>query len=189
MTDKDMKSLAIKRQMDSGYALTPQYIKNKDVSAKEMAVVSEHLDELPGVDVTSDWKRDYPYNGLLQHDDRQHFQIQMKDFRKACSIIICRSATAGMTGSEKATWKPNMKMFCRAKKRKSKNITRFKQAMSRERKPFLKGKPERISCLTIDVDMQKGWKKLSRMNLKSAKASKRSTSRPRIRRHDGPEKR
>ena len=36
--------------MDSGYALTPQYIKNKDVTAKEMAVVSRNLlDELPGV--------------------------------------------------------------------------------------------------------------------------------------------
>ena len=66
LTDQDLKVLAIKRQMDSGYALTPQYIKNKDVTAKEMAVVSEHLDELPGVDVTSDWKRDYPYNGLLR---------------------------------------------------------------------------------------------------------------------------
>ena len=66
LTDQDLKVLAIKRQMDSGYALTPQYIKNKGVTAKEMAVVSEHLDELPGVDVTSDWKRDYPYNGLLR---------------------------------------------------------------------------------------------------------------------------
>ncbi|MBD5013527.1 penicillin-binding protein, partial [Xanthomonas citri pv. citri] len=53
-------------QMDSGYALTPQYIKNEDVSAKEMAVVSEHLDELPGVDVTSDWEREYPYKNLLR---------------------------------------------------------------------------------------------------------------------------
>lgn len=66
LTDKDMQILAIKRQMDSGYALTPQYIKNEDVSAKEMAVVSEHLDELPGVDVTSDWEREYPYKNLLR---------------------------------------------------------------------------------------------------------------------------
>lgn len=46
LTDEDLEILAIKREMDSGYALTPQYIKNKGVTAKEMAVVSEHLDEL-----------------------------------------------------------------------------------------------------------------------------------------------
>ena len=61
-----MQILAIKRQMDSGYSLTPQYIKNEGVSAKEMAVVSEHLDELPGVDVTSDWERSYPYKSLIR---------------------------------------------------------------------------------------------------------------------------
>ncbi|MDJ1630835.1 hypothetical protein QNN00_12145 [Bacillus velezensis] len=31
-----------------------------------MAVVSEHLDELPGVDVTSDWERSYPYKSLIR---------------------------------------------------------------------------------------------------------------------------
>lgn len=151
-----MQILAIKRQMDSGYALTPQYIKNEDVSAKEMAVVSEHLDELPGVDVTSDWEREYPYKTFFAQCS-EVFPALMKDCRPTCSTITCRLATAEMTGSEKAIWNTNMKAFCRAKKPKSK-ISQIQTAMSREQKRYLKAKPVKISCLRLTLICKKKWK-------------------------------
>ena len=35
-------------------------IKNRDVSAAEVAKVSENLTEIPGVSVGTDWERSYP---------------------------------------------------------------------------------------------------------------------------------
>ncbi|YCA42899.1 penicillin-binding protein 2 [Bacillus sp. JZ8] len=58
--------IAIKREMDSGYKMTPQYIKNEGVTAKEYARVSENLADLPGVNTTTYWNRNYVYDGLLR---------------------------------------------------------------------------------------------------------------------------
>jgi penicillin-binding protein A len=51
---------AIYSKMAAGYALTPQIIKNENVTPQEVAVVSENLENLPGVDVFTDWQRKYP---------------------------------------------------------------------------------------------------------------------------------
>ncbi|MFD3447719.1 peptidoglycan D,D-transpeptidase FtsI family protein [Microbacteriaceae bacterium 4G12] len=66
LTPQDLKVLAIKSQMDGGYAMIPQIIKNKDVTPEEYAKVSENLDKLPGVDTTTDWDRSYPYDSMLR---------------------------------------------------------------------------------------------------------------------------
>ncbi|WP_028401196.1 peptidoglycan D,D-transpeptidase FtsI family protein [Ectobacillus panaciterrae] len=66
LTPEDLKVLAIKRQMDSGYAMTPQVIKNQGVTDQEYALVSENLDKLPGVDTTTDWDRNYPNGTAFQ---------------------------------------------------------------------------------------------------------------------------
>ncbi|GIN85476.1 penicillin-binding protein [Heyndrickxia sporothermodurans] len=65
ITDKEINSfskqelevLAIYREMVGGYPLSPQIIKNKNVTPEEFAIVSENLDSLPGVDTTTDWDR------------------------------------------------------------------------------------------------------------------------------------
>ncbi|MBM4762301.1 penicillin-binding protein 2 [Bacillus sp. B15-48] len=65
LTEQDLEILAIYREMNSGYALTPQIVK-KEVSPKEYAAVSENLEQLPGVDTTTDWERDYPLGSTLK---------------------------------------------------------------------------------------------------------------------------
>jgi penicillin-binding protein A len=55
-TKQELEVLAIYREMSSGYPLTPQIIK-KDATTKEVAMISENLDSLPGVDTTIDWDR------------------------------------------------------------------------------------------------------------------------------------
>ena len=64
-TLEDLKVLAIFRQMNSGYALTPQTIKNENVSDREYAIISERLSDLPGVDTTVDWDRDRLFGETL----------------------------------------------------------------------------------------------------------------------------
>ena len=66
ITKKELEIIAIKHEMDSGYALTPQTVKNDHVTDKEYAVVSEHLEELPGVNTTVDWDRHYVYGNTFR---------------------------------------------------------------------------------------------------------------------------
>lgn len=66
LTDEDLKVLAIYREFISGYALTPQIVKNEDVTAEEFAIVSENLASLPGVDTTIDWDREYLFGNTLR---------------------------------------------------------------------------------------------------------------------------
>ncbi|MDP1419382.1 penicillin-binding protein 2 [Peribacillus simplex] len=66
LSKKDLEVLAIYREFASGYALTPQIVKNKEVTKEEFAKVSENLDSLPGVDISTDWDRFYTYNKTLK---------------------------------------------------------------------------------------------------------------------------
>jgi cell division protein FtsI/penicillin-binding protein 2 len=66
LTPDDLEVLAIFREFNSGYALTPQIVKNEGVTPEEFAAVSENLESLPGVDTTTDWKRNYPYENTLK---------------------------------------------------------------------------------------------------------------------------
>ena len=66
LTDQDLNVLAIYREMASAKALTPQIIKNADVTDEEIALISENLNVLPGVDVTTDWERTYVYGSTLK---------------------------------------------------------------------------------------------------------------------------
>ncbi len=154
--------------MDSGYALTPQYIKNKDVTAKEMAVVSEHLDELPGVDVTSDWKRDYPYNGLLRtmigsiSDSNEGLPKSLLDHY--LSLGYNRNDRVG-----KSYLEAEYENVLQGQKEKVKNIT-DKSGDIVDTEVISEGKSGKDLVLTIDVDMQKEIEKIIEDELKSAKA-------------------
>lgn len=57
LTQFDLEVLAIFREMNSGYYLSPQIIKSENVTAEEFARVSERLMDLPGVNTTTDWRR------------------------------------------------------------------------------------------------------------------------------------
>lgn len=66
LTEDDLKVLAIYRAFRSGAALTPQIVKNEDVTQEEFALVSENLAYLPGVDTTTDWERTYTFGHTLR---------------------------------------------------------------------------------------------------------------------------
>jgi penicillin-binding protein A len=66
LTDAELEVLAIFREFNSGYALTPQIVKNDGVTPEEFAAVSENLEVLPGVDTTTDWKRKYTFEKTLK---------------------------------------------------------------------------------------------------------------------------
>lgn len=66
LTEKDFEIIAILRSLLRGDAQSPQIVKNQGVTDEEFALVSENLQELPGVDLTTDWERDYHFGDTLK---------------------------------------------------------------------------------------------------------------------------
>lgn len=66
LTEEELEIVLIKKELDKAYSLTPQVIKNKDISTEEYAKVAEHLDDLPGINATTDWNRIYPEGELFR---------------------------------------------------------------------------------------------------------------------------
>jgi len=66
LSDQDKKAAVIFAKMNAASSLSTVMIKNDGVTTEEMAVVAEHSAELPGVNVTTDWKRTYPQDSLLR---------------------------------------------------------------------------------------------------------------------------
>lgn len=64
--DQTMEVIAIKHNMEVGYALDPQLVK-LGASAKEMAIIDENLEDLKGVSVEPFYERSYPYEGTLRN--------------------------------------------------------------------------------------------------------------------------
>lgn len=64
-SDEEKQAAAIFKKMNSASALTTVNVKNMDVTETELAVVSENLSSLNGVEVSKDWVRTYPHGDLL----------------------------------------------------------------------------------------------------------------------------
>lgn len=52
--------------MSSAYQLSTVNIKDDHVSTKEVAMVGEHLADMPGVNVGTSWSRNYPNGRAIQ---------------------------------------------------------------------------------------------------------------------------
>lgn len=53
-------------KISGAYTLSTIYIKNKGLTDREIAQVGEHLSELPGVGIGTDWQRSYPNGSSIQ---------------------------------------------------------------------------------------------------------------------------
>ncbi|WP_368504760.1 penicillin-binding transpeptidase domain-containing protein [Alkalihalophilus sp. As8PL] len=60
LSEQDERVMAIFREMSRGYANTPQRIK-RGITDEEANIISENLDQLPGIDILRDSRRNYVY--------------------------------------------------------------------------------------------------------------------------------
>ncbi|WP_260399486.1 peptidoglycan D,D-transpeptidase FtsI family protein [Peribacillus simplex] len=65
ITKEELKVATIFRNMNSGYALTPQVIK-RNATDEEFAIIGEHLEDLQNVDIFTDWDRYYPHESIFR---------------------------------------------------------------------------------------------------------------------------
>ena len=65
-TDDEKEVIAIFTKMNSAYALSTIALKNSGVTDDEIARVAEHLSDLEGISIGTNWERTYPENDLLR---------------------------------------------------------------------------------------------------------------------------
>ncbi|KKI91215.1 penicillin-binding protein [Bacillus sp. SA1-12] len=61
---EEQKLAYIYTRFSSGYQYEPQTVKSLNLTEEEIAIVAENLEDLPGVDIITDWDRSYPYSSL-----------------------------------------------------------------------------------------------------------------------------
>ena len=158
INEKDLKVLAIFREMSSSYPLFPQVIKNHNVSPKEYATVSENLSALPGINTTTDWERINVFrpddgNGVLGSilgnisSSKEGLPRELVDYYLAHDYS--RNDRIG-----KSYLEYEYEDVLQGQKQKIKNIT-GKDGYVLESEIIRPGKRGNDLILSIDVDLQK----------------------------------
>jgi cell division protein FtsI/penicillin-binding protein 2 len=156
-TEQDLEDLAIFREMNSGYALSPQIVKNKGVTQEEFARVSEHLSELPGVNTTTDWERTYVYDSTLRSilgnvsSSREGLPSELVDYYLARDYS--RNDRVGKTYLEF-----QYENVLKGQKEKIKNITKDGSVL--ESVLMQEGQRGKDVVLTIDMELQQEVEKI-----------------------------
>ncbi|WP_044022743.1 peptidoglycan D,D-transpeptidase FtsI family protein [Bacillus sp. SG-1] len=157
LSQQDMEDLAIFREMNSGYALSPQMVKNKGVTQEEFARVSEHLSELPGVNTTTDWERTYVFDKTLRSilgnvsSSREGLPSELVDYYLARDYS--RNDRVGKTYLEL-----QYEDVLKGQKEKIKNITKNGSVL--ESVLMQEGQRGKDVVLTIDMELQQEVEKI-----------------------------
>jgi len=166
-SEEDMQIMLIKKEIDKAYSLSPQIIKNEKVTFEEFARVSEHIDELPGVNATTDWERSYPYKGTLKSllgtitTEKQGIPSEKLNLYLAKGYN--RNDRIGKTGLEE-----EYEDFLRGKKEKIQYKTN-KTGEIVENETVVQGERGKDVVLTIDFELQKRVDKILKEELKATK--------------------
>ena len=65
-TKRERVAALLFNKISGAYTLSTIYLKNKDLTSAEIATVGEHLSELPGVGIGTDWSRSYPNGNSIK---------------------------------------------------------------------------------------------------------------------------
>nr|WP_227994970.1 penicillin-binding protein 2 [Oceanobacillus sp. CFH 90083] len=152
-SDEEMEIIAIKKELDKAYALTPQVVKNEGVTAEEYASVAENLDELPGINATTDWNRVYP-NGntltsILGSISSQEQGIPAEDLSAYLTKGYSRNDRVGRSGLEE-----QYEDFLRGRKEQIQYTTRQNGSIVGS-ETIVAGERGKDLVLTTDLDFQK----------------------------------
>lgn len=151
--DKDkLEVLALFKEFNSGYKFTTQIIKNEGVTAKELAVVSENLQSLPGVDTTTDWERCYAFDRTLKSVLGKVTKSDEGLPAEQLEYFLARDYSRNdRVGKSQLEWQ--YEDVLHGYKSKLKNVT-DKTGNIIENHPVSKGKKGKDLVLSIDMDLQ-----------------------------------
>ncbi len=160
--DEELNVIAIKRELDRAYALSPRVVKNDGVTTAEYARVAEHLSELPGVNVTTDWNRQYPYNSSFQSYIGGINSIPKDSLEYFLSRGYTRNDRVGTSGLEKM-----YETVLKGQKEHIQHTTNSDQELVNS-KVVQEGERGKDLVLTVDMELQKRLDKIVQKELKAA---------------------
>jgi len=164
LTQQDLNVLAIYREMASARALTPKIIKNENVTHIELAQVSENLESLPGVDVTTDWDRKYSFNQTLRSVIGNISSIPSEKL----DYYLARDYNLNdRVGTSYLEWQ--YEDVLHGQKEKVKNIT-DKSGKVLQSVPLSEGARGKDLILTIDMNLQLAVEKIIEEELREKKS-------------------
>lgn len=172
-TKQELEVLAIFSEMARGTTLSPQIIKNKDVTDEEFAVVSEHLDTLPGVDTTTDWDRyqvfkDIEGNGPLSSVLGKVTSSKEGLPNDTLGYLLARGYSRNDRVG-KSYLERQYEDVLQGQKEVIKNITDKKSGNVLESKVFKEGKSGNDLILAIDIELQQKIDEIIQDKLSKAK--------------------
>lgn len=154
-TQEELEVLAIYREMMSGYAYSPQIVKNNDVSDEEFATVSERLTNLPGVDTTTDWERVKLSNNTILGTTTSPLEgIPLANLNYFMARDYSRNDRVG-----KSYFEQYYEELLKGQKTIVKNI-KDRSGRVVETKTVREGEPGKDLVLTIDSELQEGMDEL-----------------------------
>ncbi|MBH0170411.1 peptidoglycan D,D-transpeptidase FtsI family protein [Fictibacillus sp. 18YEL24] len=146
LTDKDIKILAYKRAMDTGYAYSAQRIKT-NLNNEEVSVISENLGDLPGVDIMADSERIYPYGRSAIFGAVKQIPKSRMDYFMTRGYD--RSDQVGISGLE-----IQYEQVLRGTKEKSVYLTNPKTGKTIGEPKTIAGQRGKDIVLTLDMELQ-----------------------------------
>lgn len=167
LTDEELEVIAIKKELDKAYSLTPQIVKSGNVSPEEYARVAEHLDSLPGINATTDWDREYPYGDtfrtFLGSITSQEQGIPAEKEQYYLTKGYSRNDRVGKSGLEE-----QYEDLLRGRKEEI-HYTTTKSGKVIDSKVVVQGERGKDLMLTIDIELQKRLDKIVLDELKKTK--------------------
>lgn len=166
ITEQDEEIILIKKELDRAYALTPQIVKSKNVTPEEYARVAEHLAVLPGINATTDWVREYPFEETFQNiignvtSEKKGIPAERVDFYLAKGYN--RNDRVGENGLEE-----QYEDLLRGRKEQV-QYTMDKNGVILDSKVVVPGESGKDLILTIDMELQKQVDEILRSELKAA---------------------
>ncbi|MCA1031752.1 penicillin-binding protein 2 [Bacillus timonensis] len=169
--DSEIEVAAIFRELTRGYALTPQIVKKENVTPEEYAIVSEHLEELPGIDTTVDWDRHYTYGSTLSSILGSTTTSDEGIPKEKLDYFLARGYNRNDRVG-KSYIEEQYEEVLHGQKAKIENVTQGNNLI--EAKVISEGQRGKDLVLTIDMDLQREVEKIIEEELLAAK-QKRGT--------------
>ncbi|MDM5316929.1 penicillin-binding protein 2 [Fictibacillus sp. b24] len=161
LTDEDIKILAYKRAMETGYAYSAQRIKT-NLDNQEVSIISENLGDLPGIDIMADSKRIYPFGESSIFGQVKQIPKSRTDY--FMSMGYDRSDQVGVSGLE-----DQYEQVLRGTKEKSVYLTNPKTGATIGEPKTIPGQRGKDIVLTLDMELQFHLEKILEEEILKAK--------------------
>ncbi|MBC5637219.1 penicillin-binding protein 2 [Ornithinibacillus sp. BX22] len=166
LTEQDLEIILIKKELDRAYSLSPQIVKSENVTPEEYAKVAEHLASLPGINATTDWVREYPFEqtlrNLLGNVTTEKEGIPAESIDTYLAKGYNRNDRVGDTGLEK-----QYEDLLRGRKEQVK-YTMSKSGVILDSEVVVPGESGKDLVLSIDMEFQEKVDEILRSELKAA---------------------